>query len=131
MEIYTSFGVIVNMKKPNTYLPPTKYLMLILLFLFAFGERVLFDLGPNIELVTTVMILSSFYFAKRQAFWLTFAVLAFSDVIIGNTNIFIFTWSGFLIPAFLASKVFRKVFKNLTTNRQLLTTIFSLTIFGL
>jgi hypothetical protein len=29
--------------------------------------------------------------------------LIISDLILGNTNIFIFTWSGFLIPSYFAS----------------------------
>ena len=83
----------------------TKYLSLILLFLLAFGERVFFDLGPNIELITMAMILTAYYFGKKESFWLTFAVIAFSDVVIGNSNIFLFTWSGFLIPALLSSRL--------------------------
>ena len=75
------------------------------MFLFAFLERTVYDLGPNIELVTTALVLSSFYFGKKSSFWLTFAVIAFSDVVIGNSNIFLFTWSGFLIPAFLSSRL--------------------------
>jgi len=120
------------MKKPNTYLPPTKYLMLILLFLFAFGERVLFDFGPNVELITTAMVLSSFYFAGKNSFWLIFAIIALSDIVIGNSNIFLFTWSGFLIPAILAGGIIKK----LTTHYSLRTaknifTCFTLLVTGL
>ena len=84
-----------------------KKIYILSLFAIAFGERVFFDLGPNIELVTTAMILSSFYFDKKASFWLTFAIIALSDRIIGNSNIFLFTWSGFLIPSILLSKFFR------------------------
>ena len=70
-------------------------------------ERVVYDLGPNIELVTAVMILSSFYFGKKESFWLTFAIIATTDRLIGNSNIFLFTWSGFLIPALFSSKLIK------------------------
>src|SRR3990167_2023010 len=78
-----------------------KLSFLFILFFLAFGERVLFDFGPNIELVTTALILSSFYVGRKKSFWLIFAIMLFSDLIIGNTNIFIFTWTGFLLPAFV------------------------------
>ena len=81
-----------------------KYILLSALFLAAFLERTLFDLGPNVELVTTAMILSAFYFGKKESFWTVFAIMMLSDLILGNSRIFLFTWSGFLIPALLAGK---------------------------
>lgn len=85
-----------------------KKLFVIILFLLAFIERVFVDLGPNIELITLAMLLSAAYMNKKQAFWLTLLIMATTDLIIGNTNIFIFTWSGFLIPAFIAGEFFSK-----------------------
>lgn len=76
-----------------------KKTLLITLFLTAFLERVAFDLGPNVELVTMAMILSSFYIGRKESFWLVFAIMLLTDLVIGNTNIFLFTWTGFLIPA--------------------------------
>ena len=108
-----------------------KMSFLFILFFLAFGERILFDFGPNAELVTTALVLSSFYVGRKESFWLIFAIMFFSDLIIGNTNIFIFTWSGFLIPTLFASAFAKK----LITNHQSLITkkIFgasSLTLFG-
>src|SRR3990167_10060366 len=96
----------------NSKLPINKVIFLGILFLAAFIERVIFDLGPNVELITMAMILSSFYFGKKESFWLTFAIIALSDLVIGNSNIFLFTWSGFLIPAFLASSILKKLITN-------------------
>lgn len=76
-----------------------KQIILLTLLLMATLERVVFDLGPNVELVTLVMLLTSFYFGKREAFGLVLGVMLISDLFLGNTNIFIFTWSGFLLPA--------------------------------
>lgn len=78
-----------------------KLSFLFILFFLAFSERVLFDFGPNIELVTMALVISSFYFGWKESFWLIFTIMLFSDLIIGNTNIFIFTWTGFLLPAFV------------------------------
>jgi uncharacterized membrane protein len=87
-----------------------KKLALVSLFLLAFLERTLFDFGPNIELVTTAMVLTAIYLGKQEAFWLTFLILALSDLILGNSQIFLFTWSGFLIPALIIGQLakFRK-----------------------
>jgi len=44
--------------------------------------------------------------------------MVISDSVLGNTKIFIFTWTGFVIPAFLVSKMFRNSkleIRNLTT----------------
>ena len=86
-----------------------KKLILPLLLIAAVLERTVFDLGPNFEFITTALILSAFYLGKKQSFLLTFLILLISDFILGNTNIFIFTWSGFLIPALFASNLLKKI----------------------
>jgi hypothetical protein len=79
--------------------------LFIILFLLAFLERTVFDLGPNYELLTTALILSAYYLGGKYSFWLTFLVIALTDRVIGNSRIFLFTWSGFLIPAILLPKL--------------------------
>lgn len=96
-----------------------KYIYII--FFLAFLERTFFDLGPNFELVTLAMVMSTFCLDRKLALILTVILMISSDLIIGNSNIFIFTWSGFLIPIF-----FVKYFKNLKMNN-----IFSGTIAGI
>lgn len=91
-----------------------KYLYIGILFLVAISERVFLDLGPNVELVTTVMLLTAFYFGRKESAWLTLSIIVFSDLIIGNSTIFIFTWTGFLIPALFA----KRLLQLLTTNQQ-------------
>lgn len=82
--------------------------LLIFLFLMAFLERTVFDLGPNFELLTTAMILSAYFLGRKESFWLIFLVIALTDRIIGNSNIILFTWSGFLIPALFAAPLINK-----------------------
>jgi hypothetical protein len=84
-----------------------KKIILLSLFLLAFLTRTVFKLGPNIELVTTVMLLSASYFGKKESLLLTLTIMVATDLILGNSNIFLFTWSGFLIPAFLAGTIFQ------------------------
>ena len=85
-----------------------KKIIFAILFLLAFLERVAFDLGPNFEFVTGAMLLAAAYLGIRYSFPLVLAVMILSDLIIGNTNIFLFTWSGFLIPALIAPKMLTK-----------------------
>lgn len=82
--------------------------LLIFLFLMAFLERTVFDLGPNVELLTTAMILSAFFVGRKESFWLMFLTLVLTDRFIGNSKIFLFTWSGFLIPALFAAPLIKK-----------------------
>jgi hypothetical protein len=82
--------------------------IILLFFAFAFLERTVVDFGPNIELVTAGMVLASLYLDVKWSIRLTLAVLLLSDAVIGNSSIFVFTWTGFLIPAIFLTKIFRK-----------------------
>jgi len=97
------------MKTPTHKTPYTKHILLITLFLIAFLERTVFDLGANIELVTMAMILASCCLGRKEAFWLILAIMATTDRVIGNTPILLFTWSGFLIPAFFIKGGYLKI----------------------
>lgn len=85
-----------------------KKFILAALFILAFLERTVFDLGANVELITTAIVLSSFYTNIKNAFWLAFFLIATTDRLIGNSSIFVFTWTGFLIPALLTSNIIKK-----------------------
>ena len=85
-----------------------KNILATLLVFMALSERVFFDLGPNVELVTMSMILAAMYLGHRYSLIVVLSVMVMSDILIGNSSIFIFTWTGFLLPAV----VLRKVFKN-------------------
>lgn len=87
-----------------------KTIVFIILFLLAFAERTAFDLGPNVELVTMAMIISSFYLGRNWSLWLVFLIMAASDLFIGTTSIFLFTWSGFLIPTVFISQKLKSMF---------------------
>lgn len=83
-----------------------KKVFALVLFVLAFSERVFFDLGPNIELITTAMILSAAYLGGKYSFYLTLILMFLTDLILGNTSIFIFTWTGFLIPSIVSTNIF-------------------------
>lgn len=89
----------------------SKNTFIYIIFFLALIERVWFDLGPNVELITLASVIAAFYLKRDFALGVTLALLIVSDLMIGNSNIFLFTWSGFLIPI-----LFANYFKKLKIN---------------
>lgn len=71
---------------------------LVLIFM-AVGERLWWDLGPNVELVMTAAVLASLYLGRRWGLAVALMSLAISDLVLGNSLIMIFTWSAFALIA--------------------------------
>ena len=69
--------------------------VIILLIAAAVAERIWWDLGPNVELVTLISVLTAIWFGKGAGLIAAVMSLIVSDLVIGNSNIFLFTWSGF------------------------------------
>ena len=80
----------------------------ILLIVLGVASRTIWHVWPNVELVTSIALISSSFLSRKWTLFVIISVMAISDMLIGNTNIFIFTWSGFLIPALIASGFFQK-----------------------
>jgi hypothetical protein len=74
------------------------------LFLISLGilTRTIFHVGPNIEFVTAVSLAAG-YFIKNKALAMSVPLftLFVSDIIIGNTLIYLFTWSSFFVSTIL------------------------------
>src|SRR4030043_1478693 len=83
-----------------------RWIFFLLLFLLAWGERVLFDFGPNVEFVTVTMLVAGFYLGRIEGLLLPLLTMVLSDLILGNTSIYLFTWTGFLIPALVSGYIF-------------------------
>lgn len=84
------------------------WLFVLILFVLAFLERTVFNLGPNVELITAAMLTACAFLNRRQAFFLVLAVMAVTDLLLGNSLIFLFTWSGFLLPALILPRLLRR-----------------------
>lgn len=84
-----------------------KTAIVIILVSLAVAERVFLDLGPNIELVTLVSLLAAIWLGRKAAIVVALASLIISDLLIGNRNIFLFTWSGFAVIGWAAWLVTR------------------------
>ncbi len=52
---------------------------------------------PNLELITTVTVLAAIIFGARAAIVAPIIAIIASDLVIGNSSIFIFTWSSFAV----------------------------------
>jgi uncharacterized membrane protein len=78
------------MKKDNL-------LPLLFLIILAVIFRTAWHFGDNIEFVTSATLIASAYFGLKGGLLVPFTAMFISDVMIGNTNIFIFTWSAYLI----------------------------------
>ena len=74
------------------------YFSMILIGLAIF-ERLVVDLGPNIELVTMASVLAGAYLGGRRRYLVPLIIMAVSDLVLGWGYISLFTWSGFLMMA--------------------------------
>ena len=83
----------------------------VLLIALAVGWRVVnfnYHVAPNLEIVTAVSVLAAVAFGFRAAVIIPIATMIISDLIIGNSSIFIATWSSFAIIG-LSALLLRKL----------------------
>jgi hypothetical protein len=73
--------------------------------ILALLEKVAFDLGPNRELITATMIVTTLTLGRKNSLAVMALLLVLGDLIFGNTSIFLFTWSGFLLPILILPKI--------------------------
>lgn len=73
-----------------------KILFAILLVLLGVFFRTIGHIAPNIEFVTAASLLAGAYLGRKYAILVPFVIMVLTDTLIGNTNIFIFTWSAYL-----------------------------------
>jgi hypothetical protein len=64
--------------------------------------RTKWHIYPNVELVTAATLLASVYLGRKWGILVPIVIMAISDSIIGNTNIFIFTWSAYILMGLIA-----------------------------
>jgi hypothetical protein len=80
----------------------------LILITLAVWERLWFDLGPNVELVTMASVLAGMYLTSKWRWAVPVVIMAVSDVLLGVRWISVFTWSGFLFTTWLAKRYTRK-----------------------
>lgn len=87
--------------------------ILIAVGLIALGVlgRTVFDLPPNVELVTLSCFLAAAYLGGAFSILVPLAIMVVSDTALGNTQIFIFTWTAYIVVG-LSALVLRRFRKN-------------------
>lgn len=97
-----------------------KYNYLVLasiLILLGITTRTVFHIKPNLEFVTACSLAAGFFFRKNTyAVLIPVFIMFGSDLIIGNTNIYIFTWTGFLVSFLVGVAMKSGRFKNFTNS---------------
>lgn len=89
-----------------------KYFIAIGLVSLSVFFRTFWHLGPNIEFVTTASLLAGIYLGGVWALVVPLVSLVVSDTILGNSNIFLFTWSAYFIIGLTAMFSGKKIGKN-------------------
>ncbi len=56
-----------------------------------------YSVAPNLELVTASALVAAAFLGRRAAVVVPLAIVAASDIIIGNSMILLFTWSAFAL----------------------------------
>jgi hypothetical protein len=73
--------------------------------------RTVFHIAPNVEFVTAASLLAGVFLRPRYAIAVPLGTMLVSDLIIGNTLIFVFTWSAFAVAA-LVGRALRRFNEN-------------------
>lgn len=81
--------------------PDSRVMISVVLIICGILSRTVFHLGNNIELVTSIALLAASFLGLTWAFIVPLVIMAVTDLIIGNTLIFLFTWSAYLIIGLL------------------------------
>jgi len=66
----------------------------------AVGWRIInstYHIAPNLEIVTVVSVIAAIVIGFRAAIIVPLASMVISDVVIGNSSIFVFTWGSFVL----------------------------------
>lgn len=79
-----------------------KIIFAVLLISLGILFRTLWHVGPNIEFVTAATLLSTVYLGRKYSILVPLIIMVISDFIIGNTSIFVFTWSAYILIGLLS-----------------------------
>jgi hypothetical protein len=76
---------------------PSQLIIAGALILWVIITRTVWQIAPNFEWVTATVILAATQFKRPYSFLIPVLAIVISDTLIGQTGIFLFTWSGFAI----------------------------------
>lgn len=88
-----------------------------LFVIFGVLSRTVFHIAPNVEFVTALSIAAGYFLSSSISWIVPLGIMVISDLMIGNSAIYIFTWSAFLIGwgfgMFLRSNVATRIFSKI------------------
>lgn len=59
------------------------------------STRTVWHVAPNVEFVTALTLASAYFMRRSYSFVVPLGIMIITDFIIGNSSIFLFTWSAF------------------------------------
>lgn len=74
-----------------------KFVYALLLVALGVLGRTVFHLAPNVEVVTLSTLLAATYLGGAYAVFVPLGIMGISDAIIGNSRIYLFTWSAYML----------------------------------
>lgn len=78
------------------------YFLIVALIGIGVLTRTVFHLGANVEFVTGAALVAGYFLSsKKLALVVPLVTMFVSDLIIGNTSIYLFTWSAYLLTPLL------------------------------
>lgn len=80
--------------------------------------RTVFHIAPNVEFVTGVTLASAYFVKRKYSLSVPFLIMFISDFIIGNSSIFIFTWSAFAFAWFIGKSLRSNLIKRIATKSK-------------
>lgn len=93
----------IKMKDQKSKIIKSEIIFATLLIFLGVLFRTSWRLGPNVEFVTSAALLAGAYLGKKWAVFIPLSIMAISDLLLGNTNIFLFTWSAYLFIGYLGN----------------------------
>ena len=81
------------------------------------------NFAPNLEFITVSAVLGSIMLGKRAAIIIPLTAIIISDLIIGNSSIFVFTWGSFILIG--AGAIILNKFNRQPTKQIIGSTIFA------
>ena len=81
--------------------PQNRVIFAFFLIVIGILSRTVLHIGNNVEFVTTASLLSGSFLGLGWGIFVPLVIMAVSDLVIGNTLIYIFTWSAYLLIGFI------------------------------
>jgi len=90
------------------------FLLIFIYIVFGVLTRTVWHIAPNVEFVTAFAIAGAYFIRKSYSAAIPLGIMVISDFLIGNTAIYLFTWSAFgiawILGKILASERIKEAF---------------------